>query len=147
MAVDWSDLDRQKFSAMTSRETVRNVPKPRSRGTTSLTKKQLATLALIYNAGSSGYGQIRDYPARSGGRDMPSPSVPETLDKKGFADVGDRKNPTRGRTGNMSRRMEGGYVNAYQSDDVLDALAKKLGFSGRSNNMFERYMRQQMSQM
>lgn len=149
MAVDWSDLDRESFAGMTPRETVRGVPGPYDRGPQSLTQKQIATLVMICNSSTSGFGQIRDYPSRRGGRSaMPSPSVPETLDEKGYADVGDREQVSR-RTGRgptgFEKKTEGGYVNAYQSDDVLDALARKLGFGSRFDDDMVDFMRQILS--
>lgn len=139
MAIDYDDLDREKFEAMGFRETVRGVPSPSyGTDTDSLTKMQVCTLVMIYDSGAGGWGQIRRYPERPSRRlrdgYMPSPSVPETLDEKGFADVGRRKQVRRrtGRgPGGFEKKTEGGYVNAHQSDDLLDELAEKLGFSGR----------------
>lgn len=137
MVVDWTDLDRESYENMSMRETVRGVPAPYGGGATErLTKKQLATLVLIYQADTGGFGQIRHYPEHPGrsGMAMPSPSVPETLDEKSFASVGDRRQVSRrtgrGRNG-FEKKKEGGYVSARQSDDVLDALARKLGFDSR----------------
>ena len=104
---------------------------------------------LIQASGTGGYGQIRSYPQRPRGGDMPSPSVPETLDEKGFVDVGDKRQTSRrtGRGPSGFEKKKGGYVNAYASDDVLDALAQKLGFDSRFSDRMAKYMRQQMSQM
>jgi len=153
MAVDWADLDREKFAAMSPRETVRGVPQPGHGNTaTSLTKKQIATLVMISRSSVSGFGQIRHYPERPGRRSgaMPSPSVPETLAKEGYVSVGDRRQVAR-RTGRgpsgFEKKQEGGYVNAYRSDDVLDALAEKLGYGSRFDENMTAFMKSQLEEM
>ena len=147
MAVDYDDLTRETLEEMSYRETIQGVPCPEyGTDTESLTKTQLLTLIMIYNTDVRGYGQIRDY--RGGtlakGQYIPTESVPRALDEKGYADVGEKKQVSR-RTGRgpsgFTKKKEGGYVNAYRSDDVLDEIAEKLGFDYRHSDDLVEYAR------
>lgn len=142
MAVDYDNLTAEKFKEMGYRETVQGVPDPYSgENSESLTKTQILTLIMIDNSSTRGYGQIRHYSGHTlaAGNYIPTESVPNALDEMGYADVGRKKQVSR-RTGRTSsgfeKKQEGGYVNCYSSDDVLDEIAQKLGFEGRLDDGF-----------
>lgn len=150
MAVDYDNLTAEKFSEMGYRETVQGVPDPYSgENTESLTKTQVLTLIMIDNSGTKGYGQIRHYSGHTlaAGNYIPTESVPRTLDEKGFAKVKRKKQVSR-RTGRTSsgfeKKKEGGFVNCYSSDDVLDEIAQKLGFESRLDDGFSDYAVEQL---
>lgn len=128
--------------SMGFRETIDGVPSPEYlTETTRLTKTQLCTLILIYDARTKGFGQIRDYALNSlaNGTYIPSESVPKTLEEKGFASIKRRKQVARrtGRTASgFEKKKEGGYVNVRRASDELDAIARQLGFDGRTDDAF-----------
>lgn len=140
---DFDSLTVEKLREMGFREMIDGIPSTKFvLETERLTKTQLCTLALIYDAGTRGFGQIRDYGGRSNlanGTYIPSESVPKTLDEKGFATVRERKQVAR-RTGRTSsgfeKKKEGGYVNAHNSSEVLNEIAEQLGFDGKTDDEF-----------
>jgi hypothetical protein len=137
MSIEYENLTQEKFREMGYRETIRGVPAPLLKEKTeNLTKTQILTLIMINNHSTRGFGQIRDYGSWTIGNGIyiPSESVPKTLDEKGYVDV-ERKKTVSRRTGRtesgFEKKKEGGYVNCYTSDDVLDGIAQKLGFDNR----------------
>lgn len=142
MAVDYDNLTIDALDEMGYRETIQNVPCPDyTTDSESLTKTQLLTLIMIDNSSTKGYGQIRHYTGMTlaKGNYIPTESVPRALDEKGYAKVKRKKQVSRrtGRTpSGFEKKKEGGYVNCYRSDDVLDEIAEKLGYDGRHDDGF-----------
>lgn len=141
MAVEYENLTREKFENMGYRETVKNVPKASLSGTEDLTKTQILTLIMIDNSTTRGFSQIRHYTSGRMGKGVyiPSESVPNTLDEKGYVRVGRKRQVSRrtgrGATG-FEKKKEGGYIKSYSSDDVLDDFAQKFGFKNRFDDDF-----------
>lgn len=148
MAVNFENLTRDRFKEMGFRETVQEIPGSFGRDGEPLTKLQIATLALINNADVHGFAQIRDFNARTTGSGVfiPSESVPQTLEEKGFVSIRQRKQVAR-RTGRTSSgfetKLEGGHIRVTANDE-LDMIAEQLGFDSRFDDDFIEFARDVM---